>query len=53
MGKQKYKIVSQLLDETMQEISHNEENWCRFLTTSSSRKRSINKSTFSKMNSLI
>lgn len=35
MGKQKYKIVSQLLDETMQEISHSEENWCRFLTTSS------------------
>ena len=35
MGKQKYKIVSQLLDETMQEISQSEENWCRFLTTSS------------------
>lgn len=35
MGKQKYKIVSQLLDETMQEISQSEENWCKFLTTSS------------------
>ena len=35
MGKQKYKIVSELLDETMREVSSSEENWCRFLTTSS------------------
>ena len=35
MGKLKYKIVSELLDETMREISLSEENWCRFLTTSS------------------
>ena len=35
MGKQKYKIVSELLDETMREVSFSEENWCRFLTTSS------------------
>ena len=35
MGKLKYKIVSELLDETMREVSSSEENWCRFLTTSS------------------
>ena len=35
MGKEKYKIVSQLLNETMREISSGEENWTKFLTTSS------------------
>ncbi len=29
MGKQKYKIVSELLSETMREVSLSEENWCR------------------------
>ena len=35
MGYQKYKIVSELLKETMREVSSGEESWCRFLATSS------------------
>lgn len=35
MGYQKYKIVSELLKETMREVSTGEESWCRFLATSS------------------
>ena len=35
MGNQKYKIVSELLKETIREVSSSEENWYRFLATSS------------------